>query len=60
MLDLHMQGNAVERADCGPSGRPTMLAALLRTAPQSLPFELRMQVFRALVAADMERCAIPP
>lgn len=40
-------------------GRPAALAALLTEAPQCVPFEQRVLVFRSLVAADKERCAPP-
>ncbi len=38
-------------------GRPAALAALLTEAPQCVPFDHRVQIFRSLVAADKERCA---
>ena len=40
-------------------GRPAALAALLTEAPQCVPFEQRVGVFRSLVAADKERCVLP-
>ncbi|KAL0028291.1 hypothetical protein WJX79_007793 [Trebouxia sp. C0005] len=39
----------------GPGGWPGAHAGLLGTAPQCIPFEQRLLVFRALVAADKER-----
>jgi hypothetical protein len=39
----------------GPGGWPGAHAGLLATAPQCIPFEQRLLVFRALVAADKER-----
>ncbi|CAL8465528.1 g5064 [Coccomyxa elongata] len=36
-------------------GRPAALAALLTEAPQCVPFDHRVQIFRSLVAADKER-----
>ncbi|KAK9832830.1 hypothetical protein WJX81_005036 [Elliptochloris bilobata] len=36
-------------------GRPAALAALLSEAPQCVPFGLRVEVFRALVAAERAR-----
>ena len=43
-------------------GRPAALAALLAEAPQCVPFEERVLVFRALVSADQEqgRWKVPP
>ena len=41
-------------ADRG-GGRPAALAALLAEAPQCVPFALRVEVFRALVAAERAR-----
>ena len=43
-------------------GRPVALAALLAEAPQCVPFEERVLVFRALVSADQEqgRWKVPP
>ncbi len=40
-------------------GRPAALAALLSEAPQCVPFTLRVEVFRALVAAEKARCDCP-
>ena len=42
-------------ASRGPGGWPAMQAGLLGTAPQCIPFEQRLLVFRALVAEDKER-----
>ena len=39
----------------GAGGWPAALAGLLGTAPQCIPFEHRLLVFRALVDADKER-----
>eukprot|EP00891_Asterochloris_glomerata_P009406 jgi/Astpho2/9406/e_gw1.00145.21.1_t len=43
-------------------GRPAALAALLAEAPQCVPFEERVLVFRALFSADQEqgRWKVPP
>jgi hypothetical protein len=38
-------------------GRPASLAALLLEAPQCVPFDQRVLIFRSLVAADKDRYA---
>lgn len=40
------------------SGRSAALAALLTEAPQCVPFNQRVLIFRSLVTADKERCAV--
>ena len=42
-------------ASRGYLGWPAAQAGLLGTAPQCIPFEQRLLVFRALVAEDKER-----
>ena len=41
--------------DAAAGGRPASLAALLLGAPQCVPFDQRVLIFRSLVAADKER-----
>jgi hypothetical protein len=49
----------VSAGGLGGGGRPAALAALLAEAPQCVPFALRVEVFRALVAAERARCGAP-
>ncbi|KAK9815844.1 hypothetical protein WJX72_010650 [[Myrmecia] bisecta] len=56
-----LQGASSEPS-ASASNRPAALAALLSKAPQCVPFEQRVMVFRALIAADKERgqWSLPP
>ncbi|KAI7846263.1 hypothetical protein COHA_000243 [Chlorella ohadii] len=55
------RGGAAGAAGAGGVGaaaasRPAAVAAILTAAPQCVPFEERVSVFRALIDADKERC----
>jgi len=52
-------GGGSSAGGLGGGGRPAALAALLAEAPQCVPFALRVEVFRALVAAERARCGAP-